>query len=142
MDLEGLIDNLPRDDEAFEQVIELLVDVRRLDEHRPSNLSKLVPKVLKLKALEAHGALPVRKYGPLTEWISFYEAELLDAAAWLRDTFGLELESALKDVGLPLSGHYPELKAGLFSVVLDFATYRTTLWYGLYVVSRNGNFGW
>lgn len=130
MDLEGLINNLPRDTEAFGPVIELLKDIRRLGSNRPENLSKIVPQVAKLKTLVDHGPSPVSRHGDLRQWLAVYEKDLAEAGAWLKDTFGPELESALKDVALPLTGHYPELKSGLFTIALDFATYRSTLWYG------------
>jgi hypothetical protein len=130
MDLEGLINNLPRDTEAFGPVSDLLKDIRVLDEKRPENLSKIVPSVVKLKTMVDSEPSPVSRYGNLRQWLILYEKDLAEAGAWLQDTFGPELEVALKDVGLPLSGHYPELKAGLFTVALDFSTYRVTLWYG------------
>jgi len=69
-------------------------------------------------------------YPDVRQWLALYEKELTEAGAWLKDTFGPELEGTLKDAGLPLTGHYPELKAGVFTIALDFSTYRTTLWYG------------
>jgi hypothetical protein len=76
------------------------------------------------------GLPSVARHGDLRQWLAAYEKDLAEAGAWLQDIFGPELESALKEVGRPLSGHYPELKAGVFTIALDFSTYLTTLWYG------------
>jgi len=130
MDLEELINNLPRDAEAFGPVIDLLKDIIGLDDKRPENLSKIVPQIAKLKNLVDHGPSRVSRHGHLRQWLVLYEKELTEAGAWLQDTFGPELEIALANVGLPLAGHYPDLKAGLFTIALDFSTHRTTLWYG------------
>lgn len=130
MDLEGLINNLPRDTESSGPVIDLLKDISRLDQKRPENLSRIVTVVAKLKTLVDKGPSPVLRHGDLRQWLAVYEKDLAEAGAWLKNTFGPELENCLKEVSLPLSGHYPDLKAGLFAIALDFSTYRVTLWYG------------
>lgn len=48
----------------------------------------------------------------------------------MQQRFGTELEKELQKRGLSLSGHYPELKSGLFTIELDFEKWRSTLWYG------------
>jgi hypothetical protein len=71
MDLEGLINNLPRDTEAFGSVIAFLTDISRLDSNRPENLSKILPQVSKLKTLVDLGHSPVSLHGVLRQWLAF-----------------------------------------------------------------------
>jgi hypothetical protein len=48
----------------------------------------------------------------------------------IRKKFGAQLEEELRKIGLSLSGQYPELKAGLFTIELDFDQWKAKLWYG------------
>lgn len=48
----------------------------------------------------------------------------------LKARFGQELEKEMKSIGLKLEGHYPELKAGLFTIEPDFLNYKVVIWYG------------
>jgi len=47
-----------------------------------------------------------------------------------RNRFGSELEKRLTEIGIKLEGHYPELRAGLFTIELDFDSNKAIIWYG------------
>ena len=128
--LHELIDCLPRDDSAFEQVLSILEPVIRWDYNRPANLSRLLPLIARLKALIEHGPNQIRHNKALREWTCHYEEELARAEHQLRITFGMDLENRLGEAGFGLSGHYPRLRVGLFALTVDVSTYRATIWYG------------
>lgn len=129
MNLYDLITVLPEDD-GFQPVFRILESVSKLDGNRPANLSKLLPLIARLRALIECGTEPVRRFEPLKSWMIQYGAELSQAEVWLRNAFGVNLENRLRQAGFNLSGHYPDLKAGLFALSVDFSTYRATIWYG------------
>jgi hypothetical protein len=66
----------------------------------------------------------------LHSWIDQYRQDLVKSEQQLKKQFGVDLEYELGEIGLSLSGQYPDLKAGLFTIELDFEKERVTLWYG------------
>lgn len=128
--LDKVIKILPSDDESSEHLLKILEEIRRLDDNRHKNLAKLLTQMSKLKASSRQDSCPVRDSGILGEWIRHYEGQLAEAQTCLEHSFGVDLEALLRQSGFTLSGNYPELKAGLFTLILDFSTCRVTVWYG------------
>lgn len=48
----------------------------------------------------------------------------------IKQTFGRELEDELKKIGRGLTGHYPLLKTGLYTLAVDFDGNKVGIWYG------------
>ncbi len=132
MDLDQLVNELSKHHREIQGILKLLKDTRRLDSKRTENLSKLEKQLSKLKEivdsnLEGEFQDYVRK---LREWSSQYEEVLQIAASNIKKRLGHELEEQVKSLGLSLSGQYPELKAGFFTIELNFSKQVATLWYG------------
>jgi len=66
----------------------------------------------------------------LIKWANQYSKDLESSESELIERFGLDLEQELKKIGMTLSGHYPELKAGFFTIETNFTKKQVTLWYG------------
>ena len=59
-----------------------------------------------------------------------YRNDLDEVQKEIEKRFGLELNDALKKVNISLSGQYPDLKAGLFTIQINFESMSATLWFG------------
>jgi len=130
MNLKQLLNEFSTHKESVQLVFNLLKEISRLDQNRMENLFKLKAQVLKLekiiKQIEQGGS----HIQNIADWVSQYKRTLETAAEGIRKRFGTELEQELKKLGIPLLGQYPELKAGLFTIELDFDKWKVTLWYG------------
>src|SRR5262249_8924326 len=56
--------------------------------------------------------------------------ELARSDEQARRRFGVDLAKVLEPLGLALEGQYPMLRAGLFTLKIDFDSDRLTIWYG------------
>lgn len=111
-------------------VSKLLDEMARLDKDRSSNLPQLRAR---LDKLDEH--LRSLETGPRVNratraWAEQYRRKLVDAEDALKKRFGAELDRHLRTQGLTLSGQYPDLKAGMFTIDPDFAAHKCTFWYG------------
>jgi len=94
------------------------------------NLSQLGARLTKLDDIATQLAQSTEQLGALRNWVGPYRQELIDSKEELKRRFGVELEQKLQEKGLSLSGHYPDLKTGLFTLELDFERQQVTLWLG------------
>ena len=129
MDPEQLINKFLGHQKNVQSAIKLLRQIVQLDQNRKENLPKLRARVSKLEEIRrlGQGESYVQE---LADWIDQYKSTIESEAEEIRKQFGAELEQELRQLGLSLSGQYPELNAGLFTIELDFDKGKTTLWYG------------
>jgi len=130
MNIEQLITKFQEQQKKVQTTIKLLREISRLDQNRYENLQKIRQAIEKLNHVLnsfEQGVIPVQA---LTNWISQYQSEVKRVEEKITKQFGVELENELGKLGLSLSGQYPELKAGLFTIQLDFDQWKVTLWYG------------
>ena len=130
MDLEQLLREFSAHQQSVQSVVKLLKEISRLDQNRMENLSKLKAQVTKLEEIIKQLGQGGSHVQNLADWVSQYKRTLETTAEEIRKRFGTELEQELKKLGLSLSGQYPELKAGLFTIEVDFDQWKVTLWYG------------
>jgi len=131
MNLEQLIRELQEQQKKTQTIIKLLREISRLDQNRNENLLKIKQRIKKLNNMVKSFKPRETSIRDLTNWISQYETtEIKHAEEKIRKQFGVELEKELGKLGLSLSGQYPELRAGLFTIELDFDQLKVTLWYG------------
>jgi len=130
MDLERLIGEFEEQQRTFQNINKLLREIFKLDKNRNENLPKIRQAISKLKDVANSVQMVETSAHNLTKWISQYESEVTNAEEEIRKQFGAKLEKELGKLGLSLSGQYPELKAGLFTIELDFDKWKATLWYG------------
>jgi hypothetical protein len=128
MTIEQLSTSLETAGYTSDQMRKLLQDIGKLDAERAANLPKIRRQVARLDTLlnqtDAQQAQPVHDH------LEQYKQDLVACEEHIRQRFGVDLEQALQPLGLSLSGTYPELKAGLFLLKLNFDKDRVTIWYG------------
>lgn len=130
MDLNNLSKDFAEYKKGNDKIAQVLRDISKLDTNRKDNIPKLKAKIEKLE--EKIAVLPqgtIQKEH-IHGWAESYKRELDGLEEKRNKLFGKELESPLKELGLTLSGHYPELKVWLFTLELDFTKGFVTLWYG------------
>mgnify|MGYP001026414570 CR=1 FL=1 len=129
MKINELKEELQKEQQALRSTLELLSKNIKLDQNREENLVEIKRNITKLKNISEnlHGDIYIQE---LKNWLRQYELELRDTEQELIKAFGSKLDTALKTMGLSLSGQYPELRAGLFTLELDFDQWETKLWYG------------
>lgn len=111
-------------------VAKLLTEIARLDKERTQNLPKLKARLDKLYEHVGNLEQSAQVNRALRSWVDQYRQELVDVEETLKRRFGVELERELRKHDLVLSGQYPELKASLFTIELDFDALKCTIWYG------------
>ncbi|MBI4529894.1 MAG: hypothetical protein HY709_00075, partial [Candidatus Latescibacteria bacterium] len=111
-------------------LVKLLTEISRLKKDQINNLPQLKMCLKKLEGILGQFNRGIDQYEALRHWIDTYKRDLDAVEEQVRMRFGIELEQELKKIGLSLSGQYPELRAGFFTIELDFAKWRVTLWYG------------
>lgn len=130
MDLNQLLEELAIYKRHFDSAAKLLKEISRLDQGRMENLPQLRARLTKLDRITGQLGQGAERHQVLCNWVDQYKRELINFEEQIKKRFGVELEQELKKKGLPLSGQYPDLKAGLFTIELDFDKKRVTLWYG------------
>jgi len=130
MDLKRLISEFQEQQKTFQSINKLLRELSRLDENSNENLPRIRQAISTLRDVANSVQMVEASAHNLTKWISQYELEVKKAEEEIKKQFGAELEKELEKLGLSLSGQYPELKAGLFTIELDFNQWKATLWYG------------
>jgi hypothetical protein len=130
MDLKRLISEFQEQQKTFQSINKLLRELSRLDQNSNENLPRIRQAISTLKDVANSVQMVEASAHNLTNWISQYELEVTNAEEEIRKQFGAELEKELRKSGLSLSGQYPELKAGLFTIELDFDKWKAKLWYG------------
>ncbi len=130
MDREQLISKLQRHHQNVQSIIKILREIGRLDQNRNENLLKIGQALKKLEQMTAIFNQEIITADIVKNWVSQYGSEIKRTEEKIRKQFGGELENELKRLGLSLLGQYPELKAGLFTIELDFDQWKATLWYG------------
>lgn len=128
MRLEQLYQVLAESGQVAEPMRQVLQDIITLDKERITNLPKLRKQLTKLTTLlkQADPHVQQQSYDALEQ----YKQELAASEEHIRRHFGIDLDQALQSLGLPLTGTYPYLKAGLFMLQLNFEKDRVTIWYG------------
>ena len=130
MNLTQLLSEFERSKKNVDSAIKLLKEISRLEQDRMENLPKLRARLTKLNGIIEQLGQGVEQHEALRNWADQYRRELAHAEEQIKKQFGVELEQELKKAGLSLSGQYPDLKAGLFTVELDFERQQVILWYG------------
>lgn len=130
MDITHLLDEFKIYKKNNVLTLKLLTEISRLEQQREQNLPKLKKRLIKLdEAIKQFYQYKNLNEGVLS-WINSYKQELTNSEEQIKNRFGIELEQEFKKIGLSVSGQYPELKAGLFTIELFFDKGLVTLWYG------------
>jgi hypothetical protein len=130
MALNQLLKDLEAADTSKETIYKGFQALAKLDTKREENLGKIKVHLKKLDRLLASSDPELPSREPAIKALDAYRAEVGKAEATIKQHFGVNLEKALKPIGLKLSGQYPSLKAGLFTLKLNFESAKATVWYG------------
>lgn len=130
MDLPQLLRDTQTLKKNVDSAINLLKDISRLEQERTANLAPLKTKLTKLNQIAEQLGQCSNQSEAIRQWLNSYKEDIGNSVEQLKKQFGLELEQELKKLELSLSGHYPELKTGLFTLELDFDRQQVTIWYG------------
>jgi hypothetical protein len=130
MDLSEVLKELDLNKKILDSVFASLKEVKRLDQNRIANIRGLLAKLSGLKKILK--TLPSQEscLKAIHDWSEQYEQELAQSTKEIKERFGIELESQLKALGINLTGQYPELRAQLFTIELDFEAGIAVLWFG------------
>lgn len=130
MDLNDIVDRFGAFKKKVDAIHKALLQIRRLDPERLRHLKLLRRSAAKVPSLITTLSEATKERDALVSWLEQYKAELDAAPAQLQEQLGPALESELRLMGVTLKGQYPRLRAGLFTILIDFANLKATLWYG------------
>lgn len=130
MDLDKLLDTLTDTKKTTDAIVRNLKKISELDEDRAANFRQIRSRMVKISDMTGQMEPGSRQAANLQAWLGEYATQLEEARGELGRRFGVELERRLGEMGRSLSGHYPELKTGLFTIELDFDRGHAILWYG------------
>lgn len=116
----------------LESTTTLLKEIGHLEQSLPNQLPKFKAKLDQLnKAVDALGQYTAHSlYENLCALVGQYRDILLQAQEDLKKQLGVALQRELEEKGFSLSGHYPDLRVGLFTLEVNFDSQRAILWYG------------
>lgn len=128
MNLEGLLAELKASQSENDPLYRTLSEIATLDKERGANLARIKTYISKLERLVED---PTKKSpAQIKTWLEEYKRDLTGSEEQTRRRFGVDLEAALKPLDITLSGVYPKLAAGLFTLKVDRERDRVALWYG------------
>ena len=130
MDLDTLLTTFTDTKKTTDAVFRTLRQISRLDEDRAANFRQIQSRMARIRDLRGEMEPGSRQLDSLQAWLDEYANQLEEARGELGRRFGVGLEQRLGEMGRSLSGHYPELKTGLFTIELDFDRGHALLWYG------------
>ena len=113
-----------------ESAVKLLRAISRLEQNRLQNLPQLQKHLAQFDHIRKQLGEHPELLEALQDWVIEYQNVLSSAEQEFRQRFGSGLERELKQKGFLLSGQYPNLKAGLFTLELDFDREQVVIWYG------------
>jgi len=130
MDLNQLLRGFSTHKQNIQSTVKLLKEISRLEQNRIENLPKLRARLTKIEGTIKQLGQGTSQIQNLSNWVVQYKRDLQTTEEGIRKRFGVELQQELKKLGLSVSGQYPSLKAGLFTIELNFEKGQTVLWYG------------
>ena len=110
-------------------ILRIMNEIKKLDESRAANLRALKARTEKIITICAvlDDSTIVKEF---SAEIDAYQQTLVQSEQSLVDEFGVRLEGLLQSRQVTLSGQYPNLRAGLFTIKMDVKNWQVTLWYG------------
>lgn len=130
MELTEILKDVDAAKRAFNELSKLLRQVTKLNDDRTGHVAELSSKIMRIQTLLEKGTLDAWNPTHLQEWVDTVSEDLSHEKQRAHKLFGHELEQELEPLGITLTGQYPELRAGLFTIELDFERDRATLWLG------------
>jgi hypothetical protein len=130
MSLEQLLKELKSSQLDKSPAYKQLQELSKLDADRLANLFKIKNTLKKLHKLLDQSPEPLPEKKAVITGLQHYQEELDKTDVHIRQRFGIDLEKELASLNLELTGQYPTLRAGLFTIKLNFERGKVQLWYG------------
>lgn len=130
MSLEQLLKELESKQLTKNPIYKQLMEVSKLDRDRAANLSKIKNSLKKLHKLLDQPDKSALEIAIVIAGLQPYQEELSRTEVNIHQRFGIELEQELSGLGLKLTGQYPTLRAGMFTLKLNFENNKVVIWYG------------
>ena len=110
-------------------IMRTINEINKLDNARAVNLRALQARTNKIVTLceELDESAIVKEF--ISE-INVYQQQLMQSEQAFVDEFGVQLEGLLQSRNITLTGQYPNLRAGLFTIKMDVKNWQVSLWYG------------
>ncbi|HXG41128.1 MAG TPA: hypothetical protein VNL95_00145 [Dehalococcoidia bacterium] len=121
---------LTKTPQDLRRVARLLREIETTEKGPLDDVQRIEKMVSELQKLIAGLAKWGDVITELNQWVEDYRARLEDRKRELKRGFGARLEALLKEQGFELKGLYPELKAGFYTIEVNFDRWQATIWYG------------
>ena len=130
MGFKQLLKTLEVNQFAKSPLYKTLQKIARLETRRETNIGEIKSQLKKVDKLlsDLNGSASDREN--VRKHLTKYKSELKETDDKIRKEFGGELDKALKQLGLTLTGNYPTLKADLYTFKLNFETHKAVIWLG------------
>ncbi len=125
-DLRALI----KSGQMLQSITKLVKTIETLEENPAGNMRRIEKYLGDMQKVTASLPSSSETRQMVESWLSRYLDRLNTRKEEIQHTFGAELESVLKAKGFELKGQYPELKAGFYTLEVDFTKGEITIWYG------------
>ena len=125
-----LRDYLAKSAKVFQRVGLLIKAIEALEKSPIDNVYRIEKLVDELQKAVVSLPLDDENKRRVESWLSARSSRLQADKDELRRAFGIKLEGFLKEQGFELKGQYPQLKAGLYTIEVDFDKAQTNIWYG------------
>jgi hypothetical protein len=112
------------------QVDRLVADIGKLRANSLENPVRLSTKLASLEKAASEFSMFDRIGEQLSVFVDEARRGLEETIRNSHARFGVELEPLLHELGLKLTGQYPDLKAGLFSLELELERGEVKVWFG------------
>lgn len=130
MDFDKILSETQAISRNFNNALKLLKELKKTSLSNISDAEKIKKKIAKLENLVLH-AEDLKNYNTsLISWLKNYNEAHETQLNKEVQVFGNNLDKKLKDIGMSLSGKYPLLQVGLFSIEVDFKCGKARIWYG------------
>ncbi|MDX1991999.1 MAG: hypothetical protein SF029_06405, partial [bacterium] len=122
-------DTLKDAQKSFQAISKLFGEIVRLEKKKFDNLADIKAKLFQAETIIA-GMIETDALKTVLEQLHSFAKDLTDVRPIDTSQYGIGLAQYLKELGINLSGQYPELKAGLFQLDVNFEQGSTIIWYG------------
>lgn len=128
--ISDLKDDLLKYSKALQKITKLVKLLEKLESNPVDNVYDIEKTIGKIdKALiDLPSDNEIKRM--LDAWISERMSRLQTDKEKNKRDFGRKLQSLLLEKGYELTGNYPNLRASLYTIELDFDTARAVIWYG------------
>jgi hypothetical protein len=128
--ISDVISKLNRSVETNQFLLKSFKQIKSLEADPIKNVYGISSTIDAIKSKLTQSSEFVNGKKTIDEWLNAYTVTIESNKKQLHDSFGRALESFIKAKNIELKGQFPELKAGIFTIEVDFNLGNCQLWYG------------